>query len=360
MKKLIISFSVALSFFILSCTGDDVNDPVVIGPLCNVVPVNADIDSPTVWKAGSVYVITDDLIVRNVLTIEAGAIIKISDARIEVVNGGKITANGTPENHITFTSLKDDSYCGDSNNNGTATTAQKGDWVSIYLHGGTNHMFKYCDILYAGKDGGGYRNAVVIASNALSFTFDHCTFAHTASGTGNSDFAFHGSNMNDNNVSVFTNNAFYNNDRPLYVNSNYSLDASNIFHNPANVAQKNTRNGIYIWDSTKNNTIVSWNITEVPYVVDAFNQGGFNNILNIGANVVVKFKGTTSGLVFQATRPVNVHPSAWLTSYYDDIHGGDTNGDGNGAIPAFGDWDGFFNSDPNVYVTAPNILYDNH
>ncbi len=352
----------ALSLSIVSCSDDDpALDPVAIGNPCNAVPVTGNITAPTTWKSGNVYIITQDLSVEDVLTIEPGVIVKSNGARIMTTGDGRIIANGNANSHIIFTSIADDSCCGDSNGNGQASVAQKGDWTGIYLNGGEGHSFRYCDILYAGKNRGGYCNAVLVARDGNRFEFDHCTIAHTATGNTASAYAFYGGfPMQDNSISKFTNNAFYDNDRPLYIDSNYTLSTTNIFHNPANAAQKNTRNGIYLADSARNDWEVSWKVTEVPYVLRDFNQGGLHNELFIWANVIVKFDGPTAGLLFQATRPVNLSANAVLTSYKDDARGGDTNGDGNATTAFDGDWDGYFNSDTNEYVLDGNIFYDDH
>lgn len=334
---------------------------------CLVEAVNPDetavtITSPTVWTSDRVYVITHDVTVNSTLTIEPGTIVKIWNAQLRV-NSGSIIANGTSENRIVFTSLADDSYCGDTNADATATLPQKGNWIGLYLNGG-NNSFQYCDFLYAGASDGGYNNAVNISVAGIQFDFDHCVFAHTLSSGNSTAFTFHGgSYMQDPAVSKFTNNAFYDNDRPIFLNSYYSLPTSNIFHNPSDASQKNARNGIWLYNTTMQDATVNWNISEVPYVVTAFFNGGGSgatDTVNIGANVIVKFAGASAGIARSASRQVNLNGTAVLTSFKDDARGGDTNGDGNSTAPAAGDWDGFYNYINTSYIGAGNIFYAAH
>ena len=346
-----------------SCEQEEPEPPIT--PSCNVVNVSGSIGSPTTWTTGSVYMLQGNVEVSAVLTIEPGVIVKLNDASLEVNGSGKIIANGTSDKHIVFTSHADDNYCGDSNGDGTATTPQKGDWQNIYLNGGTGNTFKYCDVFYAGGNNGGYYNGVVISIAGPSFTFDHCTFAHTLSNaTSSSAYAFHGSSyMADPSVSIFTNNVFYDNDRPIYLNTYYTLDPSNIFHNPANPAEKNKRNGIYMYHYSSPAITVSWNVSEVPYVVDNFFNGGGSGAqgtVNIGPNVVVKFTTASAGISRGDSRTVNIGAGAALTSIKDDARGGDTNGDGNATSPAAGDWDGFWNYSNNSWISGSYIFYAAH
>ncbi|AEA46022.1 hypothetical protein [Fluviicola taffensis] len=330
---------------------------------CNVVEVNptgiaVTISTPTTWTAGNVYAVTSKVTVTSVLTIEAGAIIKLDvSGGFEVINSGKISANGTSSQHITFTSIKDDTYCGDSNGDGTATGPLKGDWQNIYLNGGTNNSFAYCDILYSGRSD---YNAVEISVAGPIFTFDHCTFAHTLSSNSSSGaYVFHGgSYMSDPSVSVFTNNVFYDNDRPLYCSFDYTVNTNNSFHNPANVNQKNTRNGIFMWGGI--GASVSYNVSEVPYVfMTDFSGGGSAAVrnVNIGNNVVLKFMSSSWGISRGTNNHINLGSGVVFTSYKDDANGGDTNGDGNSSNPAVGDWNGFWDYASNSYVSGSYILY---
>ncbi len=335
------------------------------GSGCPVIHVTGPINSPTTWTAGNVYMVNGSLTITSVLTIQPGVIVKLSGNNVngsfDVQAGGKVIANGTAASPIVFTWVYDDSYCGDSNGDGAATTPSKGDWNDIELDGGTNSSFTYCDFLY----GGSYNGYVVfIGVSSTAFTFDHCTFAHTKNTT-SSYAAFNGgSYMVDPGVSVFTNNVLYDNDRPILLNSYYTLSTTNRFHNPANPVQGNRRNGIFLTHfSNPANATVSWNVSEVPYVMDVnFNGGGSGatGTVNIGNNVVVKFTSASAGIAKGVSRTVNIGAGAALTSFKDDARGGDTNGDGNASSPAAGDWDGFWNYASGAYVSGSYIMYAAH
>ncbi len=361
-RKMIWLCFIAIAF--VSCSKDEDINPEEPIASCEIIVVSGTIDQPTIWKEGFVYVINgSDLTIKSTLTIEPGVNVKVKDARISVV-GGKILAKGRSDKRIVFTSLADDRYCGDTNGDGKATQPAKGDWVEISLNGTTETIFQYVDIFYAGKSSGGNSNAVDISGpNSVSFTFDNCRIAHTFYQNTSYDrsCAFYGSSyMKDATVSKFSNNAFYDNGKPIYFSSFYNLDPSNVFHNPDEPSQKNTYNGIYMnFTGSPSGSTVNWNNTEVPYVLDQYCQVYDPATINIGPNVVVKFQRTTAGLQRAYPHNINLHATAILTSYKDDVNGGDTNGDGNSSSPLKGDWEGLFNyySGNYHYEQGPNILY---
>lgn len=328
---------------------------------CNVVQVTqGTISSPTTWTTGNVYYVTSPVVVTSVLTIQPGVIVKFNgDGQLRVNGSGVINAIGTASKHITLTSFKDDLACGDSNGDGVATTPQKGDWYGIYLNGG-NNTFEYCDVLYAGKNDGGYYYSVLISVSGYNFKFNNCTFAHTLSNASSSAaYAFYGGQyMSDPTVSVFTNNAFYDNDRPLNCSFNYTVNPNNIFHNPNNVNETNSRNGIFMWGGIGEN--VSYNVKEVPYVLlSDFSGGGSGAVrnINIGNDVVLKFTNSNWGIARGNNNHINLGTGVVFTSYKDDVHGGDTNGDGSSTSPSAGDWIGFWNYSNNTYVSGSYIYY---
>ena len=324
---------------------------------CPIINVTTDITIQTVWRPGNVYVINGTVTVTSTLNIQPGVVIKFGSAgNIDVINNGKILVEGTTANRVIFTSLKDDSVCGDTNGDGNTTTPQKGDWLNLYLNGGTGHIFEKCDFKYAGANDSGYRCAVLISVAGSSFSFDSCVFAHTANGTNfTGQFAFYGgAYMKDAAVSVFTNNIFYDNNIPIYINGSYSINPNNSYFNPANPAQKNAKNCIWVYPDGGANTTVNFNETEVPYVMDGYLQKSTGS-MNIGPGAIMKFpSGNTFGL---NVINLSLDITAFLTSIKDDVRGGDTNGDGNATAPAANDWYGYYNRNTSAWANAANILY---
>jgi hypothetical protein len=133
--------------------------------------VGGTISQDTTWTlANSPYVAQSDVTVSSgvTLTIEPGVIVKFNWADMAVY--GTLTANGTDLNKIVFTSIKDDSYAGDTNGDGSATTPAKGDWGNLYFGSSSkDSVLNNTTIKWAGR-GRFYHEGV--AYNSVFVFFD--------------------------------------------------------------------------------------------------------------------------------------------------------------------------------------------
>ena len=87
-------------------------------------------------KENSPYVVQGLLEMNpgRTLHIDPGVVIKFQDENSGIlINNAKLEANGTETEKIYFTSIKDDSIGGDTNEDGDSTIPSKGDWKYIYF-----------------------------------------------------------------------------------------------------------------------------------------------------------------------------------------------------------------------------------
>lgn len=330
-------------------TPPTVTPPLTAAPcpattLLPITHVNASITTPTTWSAGNVYVVDTSISVNAALTIQPGAVVKLATGiaggtQMTVGAAGTINANGTSACGIVFTSLKDDSVGGDSNGDGTATTALVGDWGKVVLNS-SGSIFNYAKFSY----GGNFDSTLQIGGNmANSATITNSTFVHnngwnspTSNPWGALDASFGTAST------VITGNTFYDNKLPVSISGYFSMDDSNTFHNPVTPATKNTYNGIFqTGNSAKPVTgLITYAETEVPFVLAGYIDVPVSSALTLGDNVVIKFRSAADSLSSSGTIVANATNRIVFTSYKDDAHGGDTNGDGAISTPAVGDWNG--------------------
>ncbi len=99
------------------------------------------------------------------LTIEPGVVIKFFDTMSNFIINGTLRAVGTSDQKIIFTSLKDDEFGGDTNQNGSDTAPIPGNWLGIYFSpSSTNSTLEHVRVRYAGAQLGssppGWGNAI--------------------------------------------------------------------------------------------------------------------------------------------------------------------------------------------------------
>ncbi len=305
------------------------------------VVISDDIDSNTTWEGGTIYVIKAfDFWVNATLEIEPGAIIKFDPSEGPAMNvDGTVIANGTPAEPIIFTAYKDDEHGGDTNGDGSVTAPLPGDWDGIYIQN-NGSVFSYCEFYYGGD--------TVLEPWDCIATITNATFAHNSGSALDASTALTGT--------VITGNTFFDNERPLYINTTFDLDDSNTFENPDDPSETNTYNGVFVEYPDDIGNHISWEETDVAFVLDDNDLWVLDYAsLTLGDTVVVKFTPDSTinhyGNIFSGT-------NVFFTSYKDDDYKGDTNGDGSLTTPMDGDWNGIYNDTTFVYEAWPNILYD--
>ncbi len=125
--------ALAFAFGVAACGGDDDDDDTAQpdaaatpdGETSNIVEVADDIGSDTTWTADKVYVLEDNIFVRDAtLTVEAGTLIQgQNNSSLVVTNTAEIQAVGTASDPIVFTSGQPEG------------TRLPGDWGGIVLLG---------------------------------------------------------------------------------------------------------------------------------------------------------------------------------------------------------------------------------
>jgi hypothetical protein len=264
---------------------------------------------------------------------------------------------GTANDPIVFTSYKDDAHGGDQNGDGAATSPARRDWGHVNTNGTNGSRFEYCHFLYGGSSTYTYTLAIESGSSA---TVKNCYFIDN---DGSDATGWYGAldASSAGAATVITGNVFYNNIRPLSINTAYSLDGSNLFHNPDALNERNQYNGIFVETIDHISGAISWNEMEVPYVIDDndwwINSGGS---LALGNDVVLKFRpGSYLLLESGVSALINYNGSGvFFTSYKDDSKLGDTNGDGSATTPSAGDWGGIYDDVNGIYYSWTNILYN--
>ena len=109
----------------------------------NIIIVDQDISEPTTWISSKTYVIEYGVSVNANLIIEPGTVIKFKSGAWLDFGGYEnvtLTANGTVENPIIFTSY--------------SSNPAPGAWQGLWFYGNTlsNSSMTYCEIKYAGQD----------------------------------------------------------------------------------------------------------------------------------------------------------------------------------------------------------------
>ena len=275
------------------------------------------LNTSATWNiTDTTYYIRDAIAIgaNKTLTITPGVVVKFEIGRYLLVNGNNsaLRGLGTSLSPVTFTSLRDDTVGGDTNNDGSTTGPARGDWIEIQFADNSNDATSLIDHALIRYSGGTtccsyvYYGAITLLG--ASPTIQNSTIRDSANYAYRADL---------NSFPTLTNNTLIN----------------------------NGINGLALTGDvygTTLNTSATWNITDTTYYIRDAIAIGANKTLTITPGVVVKFEigryllvnGNNSALRGLGT---SLSPVTF-TSLRDDTVGGDTNNDGSTTGPARGDW----------------------
>ncbi|MBO4507168.1 MAG: hypothetical protein J5747_00850, partial [Spirochaetaceae bacterium] len=139
----------------------------------NIIRLNGvNYEEPQTWNAAYTYYLEGWVNTRNSLTIPAGTVIKAgTNGYLYTDDAGTITAVGTEENPIIFTSYRDNSVgITIPEFKGSSVKAAKGDWDGIAINGNSGSKFEYCNFTYADTFALNLNNTATV--NNCTFTFN--------------------------------------------------------------------------------------------------------------------------------------------------------------------------------------------
>jgi len=366
MKKLICGRGdtkfLRMIYFSLMCV-------IVLAGTANAVTyVSGTISTDTTWTlANSPYVVNSTVTVATgvTLTIQPGVVVKFASAGISLNISGTLSADGTPGQPIVFTSLRDDTYGGDTNGNGNANSPAPGDWGRLYFaSSSTNSLLDNVIVRYGGTTG----YAAEIYTLTSSLTISSSTVENSG---GDGIYVYSGSpaitgnvirNNNSDGIYLSNSSGTTITGNTISGNANYAIYITSSALNSTsgisgNTITGNSNNGIMLAGGTLS---ASATLGEAgnSYVVGGTVTVATGVTLTIQPGVVVKFASAGISLNISGTLSADGTPGQPIvfTSLRDDTYGGDTNGNGNANSPAPGDWGRLYFASSSTNSLLDNVI----
>lgn len=145
-------------------------------PVNGVVVLSGSLPANTSWSNPDITYVMDGngagvtIPVGVTLTLGAGQIIKVTNQREAFIVNGTLKALGTVAAPVICTSFADDSVGGDSNNNGTGSGPNPGDWNSwSFTATSTDSVLEYVELRYGNDAASGARPGMLnVTGSALT------------------------------------------------------------------------------------------------------------------------------------------------------------------------------------------------
>ncbi|MFN8587566.1 MAG: FlgD immunoglobulin-like domain containing protein [Candidatus Eisenbacteria bacterium] len=268
------------------------------------------------------------------LTINPGVVIKpVGGYSIQVNSGGNLTMVGTAAagDTITITSIHDDNFGGpnDTNNNGSITAPNRGDWGQIAFAQGATGSIGRCRLKFGTNAG---------TVGMVQMTNNNIAISNSLLSDAGHALALFGTS------SPLVSNVAMNNCSSTPILQ--SVAATPTYTSLSFLANAITAIGLHGEDVTVNSTLSQQNVAGYTNITYYLMNGPLHVpsgvTLTIAPGIVLKNQPFSGGINVDGALIADGTPVAPIvfTSLYDDQYGSpqDTNGDGATTTPGSGNW----------------------